>query len=99
MYKGVLVHEVVPGKLSELKRWIQNADRERKARDPAYEPYERYITVIGSVTRFQVEVEWETMPEHPYVWVEAVESQGEFKDFVVPGMSESYVLKELEIES
>jgi hypothetical protein len=98
MYKVVLTHEIVPGKLSALKRWIQNADRERAAKNPAYKPYKRYITVIGSVTRFQLELEWETMPEHPIVWSEVVEDQGEFKDFVVAGMSECYVLKELETE-
>ena len=99
MYKVVLTHEIVPGKLSALKRWIENADRERKARNPDYEPYKRYITVIGSVTRFQLEFEWETMPEHPIVWSEVVEGQGEFKDFVVAGRSECTVLKELEFES
>ena len=74
------------------------ADRERAARNPAYKPHKRYITVIGSVTRFQLELEWETMPEHPIVWSEVVEGHGEFKDLVVAGMSECYVLKQLETE-
>jgi hypothetical protein len=99
MYKAVVVHEIVPGKLSEFRRWVQDADRERKAKIPDYTPHKRYITVIGSLTRVHIEMEWETMPEHPIVWSEVVEGQGDFKDFVVAGKSEGYVLKELGIES
>ena len=99
MYKAVLVHEIVPGKLSEFKRWFQDEDRERKASNPDYMPFKRYITVIGTLTRVHIEMELVTMPEHPIVWSEAVEGQGDFKDFVVAGNSELYVLKELEIES
>ena len=98
MYKFVLTHEIVPGKLSALKRWIKNADRERTAKNPGYKPYKRYITVIGSVTRIHIELEYETWPERPIVWSEVVEGQGEFKDLVVAGMSECTVLKELELE-
>jgi len=32
------------------------------------------------------------------VWIENIEGQGNLKDLVVPGRSEMYVLKELEIE-
>jgi hypothetical protein len=98
MYKAVLVHEVIPGKLSELKQWFQNADRERKSKNPNYTPPKRYITVIGSLTRVYCLIDWETVPDHPVVWSEIIEGQGEFKDLIVPGKSEGFVLKELEIE-
>ena len=97
MYKVVLVHEVVPGKLAAFKRWFRNADRERKAKNPDYTPFKRYITVIGSLTRVYIEIEYEAWPERPIVWVEGVKD--DFKDLIVAGKSEMYVLKELETES
>ena len=95
MYKVMLVHEIIPGNLSAFKRWVQNADRERQAKNPDYVPPKRYITVIGLLTRVYIEFGWETLPDHPTVWSEAVEGHGEFKDLVVAGKSEGYVLKEL----
>jgi hypothetical protein len=97
MYKAVLVHEIVPGKLAEFKRWFQDADRERKARNPDYTPFRRYITVIGSLTRVYIEIEYETWPQRPIVWAEGVED--DFKNLVVAGQSEMYILKELETEN
>jgi hypothetical protein len=99
MYKAVLVHEIVPGKLSELKRWFQDADRERKAKNPDYTPPKRYITVIGNLTKFYGEFALETVPVHPSVWIESIEGQGSLKDLIVAGKTELRVLKELEIES
>jgi hypothetical protein len=98
MYKAVLTHEVIPGKLSDLKQWFQNADQERKARNPDYTPPKRYITVIGNLTKFYGEVEREALPEHLSGWIENIEGQGNLKDLIVPGRTERYVLKELEIE-
>lgn len=98
VYKAVLVHEVIPGKLSELKRWFQDADRERTAKNPGYVPPKRYITVIGNLTRVYCEWPWEVIPDHPPVWSESIQEQGDFKDLIVPGRSEVFVLKELEIE-
>jgi hypothetical protein len=95
MYKVVLVHEIIPGKLSDFKRWFRDADEKRKARNPNYTPPNRYITVIGTLTRVVLEWEYETVPDHPFVWSEGIETQGDLKDIVVPGMSEGYVLKEI----
>jgi len=94
----VLVHEVIPGKLSELKQWFRDADRERKAKNPDYKPPKRYITVIGDLTRFQGEFEMDKIPEDPSGWIENIEGQGNLKDLLVPGGSELYVLKELKVE-
>ena len=98
MYKAVLVHEIVPGKLSEFERWFQDEDRKRKADDSDYVPFKRYITVIGSVTRLYAEFEMETVPAHPSVWAKYVEQHGDFKDLIVAGKGELYVLEELESE-
>lgn len=98
MYKGVYVHEIVPGKFSEFKRWCRNADQERRERDPDYTPPKRYITVIGNLTRFYGEFDLGAVPEHPGAWSEMVERQGGFKELVIPGKSELYVLKEVIIE-
>ncbi len=95
MYKAVLVHEIVPGKLSDFKRWYQNADQERKSKNPNYVPPKRYITVIGTLTRFFAEFELDTVPDHPFIWSETIEKQGDLKDMVVSGKSEIYVLKEI----
>lgn len=99
MYKAVLVHEIIPGKFSDAKRWFENADRDRKKKNPDYVPPKRYITVIGNLTRFFAEFELDTVPEHPSVWSESIEGNGDLKDMVVPGRSELYVLKEMQIES
>ena len=95
MYKMVLVHEIIPGKLSDFKRWFQNADRERKAKDPDHVPMKRYITVIGNLTRFYAERELDAVPDQPGAWLESIENQGDLKDMVVPGSTEVYVLKEI----
>jgi hypothetical protein len=98
MYKAVLVHEVIPGKLSEFKRWIQDADRERGAKNPDYKPPKRYITVIGNLTKTYGEFEMEAVPAHPPEWIQSIEEDGGLKDMIVPGRTEMYVLKELEFE-
>ena len=98
MYKAVLVHEVIPGKLSELKRWFQDADRERKAKNPDYRSPKRYITVIGNLTKFYGEFELNVVPDHPSVWIENIEGHGNLKDLIVAGKTELYILQELESE-
>ena len=49
MYKLVLIHKIIPGKLSAFKRWVQNTDEERKKQNPDFVPLKRYITVIGNL--------------------------------------------------
>ena len=96
MYKMVIVHEIIPGKLSEYKRWYKQVDQERKAKNPDYVPRKRYVTVVGKLTRVIIEWERETMYEHCPVWSEIVETHGDLKDIVFPGGIEHYVLKELD---
>jgi hypothetical protein len=102
MYKIVLIHEVLPGKLAALKAWCSQQDQERKARDAAYTPPKRYITLFGSVHQVMVEAEVETIPEpflRGYAEHPAEGAQGEFLQLIVPGHSELRVLKELNISS
>ena len=98
MYKIILTHRVIPGKLPELIRWCSNADKERKVANPEYVPPKRYITVFGDLTRFMAEFPVEVVPEHPPVWG-AGDGTGGVGDMIVPGRSEMYVLKEIEIDS
>ena len=99
MYKLVLIHKIIPGKLSAFERWVRNTDDKRKKQNPDYVPLKRYITVLGDLTKVVIEMEMETVPEHPIVWMENVENDGDLKDMIVPGTSEIYVLKELTIEA
>jgi hypothetical protein len=102
MYKLLLIHEVLPGKLAALKAWCQQQDQERKERDTTYTPPKRYITVFGSVHQVIVEVEVETIPEpllHGYADHPAEGAQGEFLKLIVPGRSELRVLKELDLSA
>ena len=95
MYKIVLVLHVIPGRLPELKRWFSDADRKRKAKNPEYVPPKRYVTVFGNVTKIVAEFSVEAVPEHPTVWAAGTEGSGVY-DFVVPGLTELSVLKEIE---
>lgn len=97
MYKVILTHHVIPGKLPELNRWFSTADRERKAANPEYVPPKRYITVLGNLTRFVIEFPLETLPDQMTVWADSAEGTGVY-DMVIPGRSEMVVLKELEID-
>jgi hypothetical protein len=92
----VIVHEIIPGKLAEFKRWYKQVDQERKAKNPDYVPPKRYVTVIGKLTRVIIEWEQETMFEHSPVWLETVETYGNLKAVVFPGGIEHCVLKELD---
>ena len=98
MYKYVLVHHVIPGKLPELKRWFSNADSERKAEDPEYVPPKRYVTVIGDLTQVVAEFPLQVIPDPLPVWAEGVEGGGVY-DLVVPGLTQASILKEIESDS
>jgi len=97
MYKAILTHYVIPGKLPELVRWCSDADKERKAANPAYVAPKRYITVLGDVCKFVAEFPMETVPEHPPVWAGG-DGTGGVGGMIVPGRTELVVLKELEME-
>jgi hypothetical protein len=103
MYKIILSHEVMPGKLADMKRWLVQQDIKRKEENPDYTPPKRYITVAGSVHQVTVEVEGEEIPvsmlEHPYAEGPAEGAQGEFLQWIVPGRTEIRLLKELDLGS
>ncbi len=100
MYKVVLTHEVLPGKLSAMKAWLKQQDEARSKRDPAYVPWKRYITIFGSVHQMVIELEVDKVPEEPWVYAEtAGEAQEEFLTMIVPGRTELRVLKELDLGS
>ena len=100
MYKLVLTHEILPGKLSAMKAWMKQRDEARRKRDPAYKPYKRYITVFGSVHQLVIELEVAKMEEEPLAYAGiAGEAQGEFMAMIVPGRTELRVLKELDLGS
>ena len=66
MYKLVLTHEVLPGKLPELKVWFKQQDQQRQAQEPGYTPWKRYITIFGSVHQLVIEVELAQPPQEPW---------------------------------
>jgi len=104
MYKVVLTHEVLPGKLAELKAWFKQQDEQRQAQDPAYTPWKRYITVFGSVHQIVIEIEMDQPPEEPWLsgyaefGPEQLDgAQGEFLKMIVPGQSELKLWKALDL--
>jgi hypothetical protein len=101
VYKLILTHEVLPGKLAAIEAWFKEQDRERKKRNPEYTPYRRYITVFGNVHRLVVEAEMEKLPEDPWVFAEGPPSKAGavFHEMIVPGRTELTLLKELELDS
>ena len=101
MYQIVLIHEVLPGKLPEMKTWFKEADERRASQNPDYRPPRRFITVFGSVHQFVAMFEMEKVPEEPLVYAEMAPEgeQGEFLKLIVPGRTEIHVLKELELDS
>ena len=104
MYKVVLTHEILPGKLAELIAWCKQQDQVRLAQDPTYKPYKRYVTVFGSVHQVVIEVEAAQPPQDwfttAYAEVGPEElggAQGEFLKLIVPGRTELKLLKEFDL--
>jgi hypothetical protein len=104
MYKIVLSHEILPGRLPEITKWLQgNYDKQREENpelkvpgDPDYDgPLRQYITVYGSVYQYVVEFETEEIPEHIYA---LSTHNANIVPFIVPGRSENKVLKQLEFK-
>lgn len=93
MYKMILTHEVLPGKLTAMKEWFKADDDARAKQNPAYKPPKRHITVFGSVHQVVIEAEMEKCSEQPFVYAEA--GQREVLEFIVPGRTELRVLKEI----
>lgn len=101
MYKMILSHEVMPGKLPALNAWFRQRDQERKQQNPNYQPPKRYITVYGSVHQVLIEVETEGVPGHlterAYAEHGGDGVQAEFLAMIVPGRSELRLLKGLDL--
>ena len=100
MYKLVLTHEILPGKLGEIKVWFKQQDEERKQADPSYVPLKRYITVYGSVHQITIEIEMENTTDHPVVdgYAEmASDASDDFHKMIVPGSSKITMLKEIDL--
>ena len=99
MYKLVLIHEVLPGRLADMVAWMKKQDAERVKQDPAYKPFKRYITVFGSAHQVTIEVEVEKLSEEPLVYAEMAldGGQGEFLGFITPGTTAIHLLKELDL--
>jgi hypothetical protein len=102
MFKFVLTHQIMPGKGQEVLDWFKRADAERKKANPSYVPPKRYATVFGN--RGQIVMEWEM--EDPRqadgLWEEqfglASNTRPEqLGSILVPGMSTSVLLKELDL--
>ena len=106
MYKSVITHEIVPGKLDEVKKWLQgNYDELRKKNpdykgtaDPGYKGVRQYITVYGSAYQFVAELDAEDPTENaPVAYAESTHNEG-LIPFIVPGASTVRLLKRLEFE-
>lgn len=101
MYKLILTHEVMPGKLPALNAWFRQRDVERKQQNPDYQPPKRYITVYGSLHQVVIEAETESavshLTERAYAELGGEGAQGEFLAMIVPGRSELRLLKEIKL--
>ena len=110
MYKVVVTHEIMPGKVPDVVKWIQgNYDQARKKDpdlkvpgDPDYRgPLRQYITVYGSAYQFVVELDMEKLPEQgePYALPYALATHNEgLLPFLVPGRTVIQLLKQLEFK-
>jgi hypothetical protein len=104
VYKVVLTHQVLPGKLAEIMAWFKQEDARRTEQDPAYEPYKRYITVFGSVYQLVIELEVEDLSKEAWIYEKAYAerasgSEDDFAQMIIPGRTELRVLKELDLSS
>ncbi len=95
MYKLVLTHEVMPGRLPDVVKWFEDTDAARRKDNPSYKPPLRYITVFGSVNQLVVELESDAIPE--LVYAEA-EHNKDLLSLIVPGRTTMHVLKRLEVK-
>ncbi len=94
MYKAVLTHEIMPGKLPDVIQWLKKGDEKARAKNPDATLPVRFITVYGSVNQIVIEVETETVPDRAYA--EATHNE-ELLSLIVPGRTESRLLKKIEV--
>lgn len=72
MYKYVITHEIMPGKVPDLIKWLQGNYDELRKKDPGLKvpgdpdykgPQRHYLSVFGSSYQFTMEFELEKLPE------------------------------------
>ena len=106
MYKWVITHEIMPGKLPEVKKWLQgNYDKMRKnnpdykgTADPSYKGMRQYITVYGSAYQYVAEMDVDDPTKaEPLAYAESTHNEGLIQ-FVVPGTTVVSLLKRLDFE-
>ena len=95
MYKVVLTHEVMPGKLPDVIKWLKASDEKARASNAPHGTH--YITVFGSAHKLINERE---LDEVPTSFVETAYAErthnSELVQFLVPGRTEIVLLKKLE---
>ena len=99
MYKLVMTHEILPGKLPDVISWLQgNYDKLREKDpdlkvpgDPEYKgPLRQYVTVYGSVNQYVMELDTESIPDQVYA---LATHNKDLLPFLVPGSTKNKVLK------
>ena len=109
MYQLIMTHEIMPGKMPEVIKWLQgNYDQMRKKDpkvkvpgDPDYKgPQRQYITVYGSAYQFVMEYDLEKVPEEgtPAVPYALATHNKALLPFLVPGRTVVQLLKQLEFK-
>ena len=105
MYKFVMTHEIFPGKLPDVKKYIQgNYDKMREKNpdlkvpgDPEYTgPVRQYITMYGSAYQFVYEQDFEELPDSGQAYAEM---SHEMLQYIVPGHTVIQLLKQLEFNA
>lgn len=94
MYKAVLTHEIMPGKLPDVIQWLKGDDEKARAKNPDAKRPTRFITMYGSVNQIVIEAEFEKIPE--MVYAEATHNKG-LLPLIVPGRTEARLLKKIEV--
>ena len=94
MYKAVLTHEIMPGKLPDVIEWLKEGDKKAREKNPDATLPTRYITVYGSVNQIVIEVENEEIPA--IVYAQATHNS-DLLPLIVPGRTEMRLLKKIDI--
>jgi hypothetical protein len=106
MYQLVITHEIMPGKVPDVIKWLQgNYDQARKKDpnlkvpgDPDYRgPQRQYITVFGSAYQFVMELDMEKMPDAGQPYALATHNAA-LLPLIVPGRTVVQLLKQLEFK-
>jgi hypothetical protein len=106
MYQYVITHEIMPGRVPDVVKWLQgNYDQARKKDpnlkvpgDPDYRgPQRQYITVFGSAYQFVMELDMEELPKAGEPYALATHNAA-LLPLIVPGRTVIQLLKQLEFK-